>query len=70
MIDWAALLMRPAACRARHGGEMRGHSGVICAPPLYLKGRQERVDKSVKITAAGAAQKFPPEELSAQQGKD
>ena len=65
MIDWAPLLMRPAACRARHGGEMRS---VLA--PVYLKCRQERVDKSVKITAAGANQKFPPEELSAQQGKD
>ena len=25
MIDWAPLLMRPAACRARHGGQMRGN---------------------------------------------
>ena len=47
-----------------------GGGGVLWPPPRYLKCRQKWVDKSVKIAAAGATQKFPPKELSAQEGKD
>ena len=43
---------------------------VFSPPPRYLKCRQKWVDKSVKIAAAGANEKFPTEKLSSQQGKD